>query len=190
MPLSVADRQPIEDKAARGAAHQAVRDLLKGNFESSVRDVASQGTRLVIKWAAGRPGGRDRRSTRKTRLPQYIHFTLQKTNRETQDCLGHISRMLSVHTRDLAVCGTKDKRAITVQRVSLKRGGYTTQQVWRAVNGVKSGRRTEEAAVLDRGERGTRIGDLEYSPKPLDLGSLKGNEFVITLRYVYTSGNA
>lgn len=119
---------------------------------------------------------------RKTRLPQYIHFTLHKTNRETQDCLGHISRMLKVHSRDLAVCGTKDKRAITVQRVSLKRGSLTTQQVWRAVNGVRSGRRTEDGAVAERGERGTRIGDMEYSTHPLELGSLKGNQFVITLR--------
>lgn len=90
--------------------------------------------------------------------------------------------MLKVHSRDLAVCGTKDKRAITVQRVSLKRGSMTTQQVWRAVNGVRSGRRTDEGAVAERGERGTRIGDLEYSSQHLDLGDLKGNEFVITLR--------
>lgn len=82
------------------------------------------------------------------------------------------------------MCGTKDKRAITVQRVSLKRGSLTTQQVWRAVNGVRSGRRTEEGAIEERGERGTRIGDLAYSSHQLDLGSLKGNQFVITLRCV------
>lgn len=37
-------------------------------------------------------------------------------------------------------------------------------------------------AVTERGERGTRIGDVEYSDKYLELGMLKGNHFTITLR--------
>lgn len=100
------------------------------------------------------------------------------------DCLSHIGRMLNVHSKDLSVCGTKDKRAVTVQRVCLKRGNHTLEGAWRAVNGIKAGRRTEEEAIAERGERGTRIGDLSYSAKLLDLGKLKGNHFTITLRYV------
>jgi tRNA pseudouridine13 synthase len=50
------------------------------------------------------------------------------------------------------------------------------------MNGVKAGRRTEEAAVEERGERGTRIGDLRYAHKHLALGMLKGNHFTIVLR--------
>ncbi|GMK54184.1 hypothetical protein CspeluHIS016_0107700 [Cutaneotrichosporon spelunceum] len=120
----------------------------------------------------------------RSNLPRYIHFTLQKTNRETMDCLGHISRVLKVHNKDLGVCGTKDKRAVTAQRVSFKRGNWTLDNMWRAVNGVKAGRRSEEEAVTRRGDRGTRIGDLSYAQKPLDLGMLKGNHFTITLRNV------
>lgn len=116
--------------------------------------------------------------------PPYIHFTLQKTNRETMDCLGHIARVLKVHHKDLSVCGTKDKRAVTVQRVSFKRGNWTLEHVWKAVNGVKVGRRSAEESVQQRGDRGTRIGDLCYARKHLDLGMLKGNHFTITLRYV------
>lgn len=101
------------------------------------------------------------------------------------DCLGHISRVLKVHNKDLSVCGTKDKRAVTVQRVSLKRGNMSLEHVWKAVNGVTAGRRTAEQAVEERGERGTRIGDLCYARKPLDLGMLKGNHFTITLRSVH-----
>jgi len=50
------------------------------------------------------------------------------------------------------------------------------------VNGIKLGRRTEESATMERAERGCRIGDLEYSNDYLELGMLKGNQFVITLR--------
>jgi tRNA pseudouridine13 synthase len=50
------------------------------------------------------------------------------------------------------------------------------------VNGIRPGKRTEKQAMEERGDRGTRIGDLEYSGKYLELGMLKGNHFVITLR--------
>lgn len=116
------------------------------------------------------------------RLPAYIHFTLQKSNRETLDALGHLARSLGCHNKDLSVCGTKDKRAVTVQRVCLKRNGRTLGSVWKAVNGIKNARRTAQQAVTERGERGARIGDLEYSDRYLELGMLKGNYFVITLR--------
>ncbi len=112
----------------------------------------------------------------------YIHFTMHKSNRETQDCLGNLSRLLGSHNKDLSVCGTKDKRAVTVQRVCLKRGNRNLVGLWRTVNGIKLGRRTEESATMERAERGCRIGDLEYSNDYLELGMLKGNQFVITLR--------
>ncbi len=109
---------------------------------------------------------------------------MQKSNRDTQDCLSHLSRMLSVQPKDLTVCGTKDKRGVTVQRVCLKRGRMNLQAVWNGANGIRARRRTDEEAVKQRGERGCRIGDLEYSGQYLELGMLKGNHFVITLRYV------
>lgn len=115
--------------------------------------------------------------------PPYIHFTLQKTNRDTQDALGHLSRVLHVSVKDLSVAGTKDKRGVTVQRVSLKRNNKTVEDVWRLVN-CQGGRRTPEEAVSQRGERGIRIADLNYRKASLELGMLKGNAFIITLRYV------
>lgn len=38
-------------------------------------------------------------------------------------------------------------------------------------------------ALTQRGERGVRISDLEYKRGHLELGMLKGNAFIITLRY-------
>lgn len=100
------------------------------------------------------------------------------------DALSHLQRLLNVQVKDLTVCGTKDKRAVTVQRVCLKRSGRNLQTVWRALNGVKQGWRTEQQAVEERGDRGVRVGDFEYSDKYLELGMLKGNRFLITLRNV------
>ncbi|OXC60655.1 hypothetical protein AYX13_07078, partial [Cryptococcus neoformans] len=91
-------------------------------FESSTREVkGEEGQRLVIKWSSGAGqssfhGKGARRAPDAPRLPAYIHFTLHKSNRETMDALSHLQRLLGVQAKDLTVCGTKDKRAVTVQR--------------------------------------------------------------------------
>lgn len=109
---------------------------------------------------------------------------MQKTNRDTQDALGHLARTLHVNVKDLSVAGTKDKRGVTVQRVSLRRNNKTVEDIWKIVNGV--GRRSHEEITSHRGERGVRLADLKYRKAGLELGMLKGNSFVITLRYVDT----
>ena len=106
---------------------------------------------------------------------------MQKTNRDTQDAISHLSRLLHVNTKDLSVSGTKDKRGVTTQRVSLKRNGKNIEAVWKIVNGL-TGRRSLQQATTERGERGIRIADLTYRKGYLELGMLKGNAFVITLR--------
>ena len=83
--------------------------------------------------------------------------------------------------KDLSVAGTKDKRGVTVQRVSLRRGNKTVEDVWRLANGL-NGRRSVEEVTTKRGERGIRIADFNYRRASLELGMLKGNAFVITLR--------
>lgn len=129
--------------------------------------------------STGRPAARGERGD----YPPYIHFTLQKTNRDTQDALAHLSRSLHCNVKDLSVAGTKDKRGVTVQRVALRRGNKTVEDVWRLANGL-TGRRTPEEVLTKRGERGIRIADFNYRRAGLELGMLKGNAFVITLRNV------
>lgn len=115
-------------------------------------------------------------------LPPYIHFTLQKTNRETQDAIGHLARLLSVQHKELQVAGTKDKRAITYQRVSLRRGRATLESIWKAANNIHKKGNTEQSAIESRGDRGCRIGDIAYAQEALELGHLSGNRFTIALR--------
>ncbi|TDL29480.1 tRNA pseudouridine synthase D [Rickenella mellea] len=185
--------QPINSKTSRTELHKLIRDLFKGKFDSetdatSVSD--NEGSRIVVKWAkagSGRDAGRSnrggKRGVKRDSFPAYIHFTLQKTNRDTQDALSHLSRMLHASVKDLSVAGTKDKRGVTIQRVSLKRNGKTVEDVWKLANG-QTGRRTMSEVLTQRGERGVRVSDLNYRKASLELGMLKGNMFVITLRNV------
>ncbi|KAI9512222.1 tRNA pseudouridine synthase D [Russula earlei] len=186
--------EPIISKETRTSFHQTVRELFEGKFDSETdmgeSVTAGDGLRIVIHWARRGSGGvrgrgvqsRTERAPRGT-YPPYIHFTLQKTNRDTQDALQYLARTLHVPVRDLSTAGTKDKRGVTVQRVSLWRGAKTVEDVWKLANGVPT-RHNADDAVRERGERGVRIADLSYQKAALELGMLKGNAFVITLRNV------
>ncbi|KAF9476508.1 pseudouridine synthase [Pholiota conissans] len=187
---------PITSKDTRTAFHKAIRELFGGKLdtETGASGPPEEGSRILIKWAkrgGGRGGGRNGRAdgsgiiarTPRGTYPPYIHFTLQKTNRDTQDALGHLSRNLHVNIKDLSVAGTKDKRGVTVQRVSLNRHNKSVEEVWKLANGLGP-RRTLEDVMTQRGERGIRISDLQYRKAGLELGMLKGNAFVITLRNV------
>ncbi|KZV76135.1 tRNA pseudouridine synthase D [Peniophora sp. CONT] len=193
---------PMADKTTRTEFHKAIRELFGGKLDSETDTTSTaddDGSRIVVKWSrsAGRGGGRGGggrggrgggargsgdKAPRGT-YPPFIHFTMQKTNRDTQDALIHLSRSLHVNVKDLSVAGTKDKRGVTVQRVALRRGNKSVEDVWRLANGVPS-RRTAEEAVKERGERGVRVADFNYRKAALELGMLKGNAFVITLRNV------
>lgn len=151
--------------------------------------------------------GKSRENRRPTKpkgnQPPYIHFTLSKCNRETHEALGSLADVLGMTIKELAVAGTKDKRGVTAQTVSLRRGWRTLEDVWKCIDWARNpgrGGRGRGRGRGDRGGRGARggrggsrggskdeglgfyIGDYEYSEEPLKLGLLSGNRFVITLR--------
>ncbi|KZT41182.1 tRNA pseudouridine synthase D [Sistotremastrum suecicum HHB10207 ss-3] len=180
---------PIPSKATRTALHTAIRELMGGKLDTATNSSDSKtsaegGSQIIIKWASQKQGstrGGQRGSS--DWKPPFIHFSLQKTNRDTQDALAYLSRTLHVSTKDLSVAGTKDKRGVTTQRVALRRGAKTLEDIWKMANGF--GRlKTMEQILSERGDRGIRIGDLVYRRAGLELGMLKGNAFVITLRNV------
>ncbi|SJX64285.1 related to PUS7-Pseudouridine synthase [Sporisorium reilianum f. sp. reilianum] len=209
----------------RGAAAAEEDEDALANGASTSTSSAAASTRIAVRWAnrSDRRAG-DGLSEEATSSPPYIHFLLHKTNRDHQEAMGMLAESLRLGgggggggrgrgrgrggfagrgggrppTKDLSVAGTKDKRAVTVQRVSLKRNRKTLDDVYRLVNGItadvsasktkgKGKGRTVLDAVTARAERGIRIGHLQYAHEPLKLGQLKGNEFTITLRNVRAS---
>lgn len=49
---------------------------------------------------------------------KYVHFVLYKENMDTQVALNSLGRMLRIAPTRFGIAGTKDRRGITVQRVS------------------------------------------------------------------------
>lgn len=210
---------PLSDKKQRTEAHHLIREAFNGlllteMIECSTGDGSNQSA-IQIRWGSGRreqqrqpkQDKRDRPIDDRS-LPPYIHFLMQKTNRDSQDALNILARSLGLMhggggggkpVKEISIAGTKDKRGVTVQQVALKRGRRTLDDLWRMANGLHKnvgrqdfrGKGSELInAVSRRGDRGIRIAHLRYADDQLHLGQLEGNEFEIVLRNVKVNDRA
>ena len=165
------------DRSVRGHIHQAIRRIFSSRIDSSTDNDGI----LVLSAALpsyrqprnqpGRGGyghgtGRERggKPTWVERGGNFLHFSLYKENKDTMEVVSFLAKQLKTKPRDFQFAGTKDRRAVTVQRVSAYRLD------------------AERVANLNRMLRGSQLGDFSYQQQGLELGDLKGNEFVITLR--------
>jgi tRNA pseudouridine13 synthase len=159
------------DRTVRGEIHQNVRRIFQGKVDSST----DHDGMLVLSAAlpyhrrpANQPGQnqwkRDHRPTWADRGGEHIHFTLYKENKDTMEVIFFLKGQLKTNVKTFQFAGTKDRRAVTVQRVSAHR--------------VEA----ERLAGLNKVLRNSSVGDFEYQKYGLELGDLKGNEFLITLR--------
>jgi tRNA pseudouridine13 synthase len=95
---------------------------------------------------------------------EYLHFTIYKENKDTMEVISFLARQMKANVKIFQFAGTKDRRGVTVQRASAHR--------------VEAERLAGQNKML----RNACVGDFEYQKHGLELGDLKGNEFVITLR--------
>ncbi|KAH9289310.1 hypothetical protein KI387_033427, partial [Taxus chinensis] len=97
---------------------------------------------------------------------KFLRFHLCKENKDTQEALIVIGKMLGVQARSFGFAGTKDKRAVTTQRVTVFK------------------QKASRLAALNNRLYGIKVGDFCYVRDGLVLGQLSGNRFTITLRGV------
>jgi len=164
----------ITDRELRTKIHQVMRRVFSSRLETSTdNDGAMIVSAAAIRnsWGTKFNGGApDRQPQRKGKLGwqdmggEYLHFSLYKENKDTMEVISFLARQLKMKPQSFQFAGTKDRRGVTVQRVSVYRV-YADRLVG-----------------LNRTLRGSKIGGFEYQPHGLELGELKGNEFVITLR--------
>lgn len=108
-----------------------------------------------------------------------------------------ISRLLKLNIRDLGTAGTKDKRGITTQRVSLNTKrlrapqrnseNHPLKDVWSMLTGpqARPSNRMKKQHPQKQGELlGIRVGNFEFAQNALELGQLAGNVFTVTIRDV------
>ncbi|XP_010550930.1 PREDICTED: multisubstrate pseudouridine synthase 7 [Tarenaya hassleriana] len=99
-------------------------------------------------------------------LGKFLRFHLYKENKDTQEALGLIGKMLGVQPKSFGFSGTKDKRSVSTQRVTVFK------------------QHASKLAALNKRLFGIKVGDFCYVKEGLLLGQLMGNRFTITLRGV------
>ncbi|MED6123561.1 hypothetical protein PIB30_050248 [Stylosanthes scabra] len=173
---------PDSNKSHRTAVH----NFFKGNFKFLVTDTVdgpdASSKCIRVRLNSGGPNnGRDSKK-RKERgdkpfdsrgskswpetLGKFLRFHLYKENKDTQEALGVIGKMLGIQSRSFGFAGTKDKRAISTQRVTVYK------------------QLASRVASLNERLFGIKVGDFCYVYEGLVLGQLSGNRFTITLRGV------
>lgn len=98
--------------------------------------------------------------------PKYLRFVLYKENKDTTEALKVLSQLLKVKPNLFTFGGTKDKRGITSQYVTVSK--------------VEA----SKMASLNPKLFGIKVGNFKYVDSPLKFGDLKGNKFTILLRNV------
>lgn len=93
---------------------------------------------------------------------EYTIFWLEKFNWDVHRALKAIAKKLHIGIKRFGIAGTKDKRALTRQRVS----------VWRI--------EPEELEKIDI--KNIKLYGFEKSAERINLGDLEGNKFTITIR--------
>jgi tRNA pseudouridine13 synthase len=166
---------PITDKEQRTLVHQTLRRVFPNMLESAME--ADQSIRIKACPPAQR-GNKKQRGNARDQNPdrkrgqlaweelggEYLHFTLYKENKDTMEVIGFLGSVTGGGPKSYGFAGTKDRRACTVQRVSVKR------------------QTAERMAGISKKLYNAAIGDFEYKKYDIGLGDLLGNEFVITLR--------
>ncbi|KAA8536976.1 hypothetical protein F0562_029454 [Nyssa sinensis] len=99
-------------------------------------------------------------------LGKFLRFHLYKENKDTQEALGLLGKMLGVQPRSFGFAGTKDKRSVSTQRVTVFK------------------QHASRLAALNERLIGIKVGDFCYVKEELLLGQLHGNRFTVTLRGV------
>ncbi|KAG2618263.1 multisubstrate pseudouridine synthase 7-like [Panicum virgatum] len=117
-------------------------------------------------WRDDRPFDSRGSSNWSDHVGKFLRFHLYKENKDTQEALGVIGKMLGLQPRSFGFAGTKDKRAVTSQQVTVFK--------------VQANR----LAALNNRLFGIKVGNFCYVKEGLVLGQLMGNRFTITLRGV------
>ncbi|KAF3679533.1 Pseudouridine synthase family protein isoform 3 [Capsicum annuum] len=174
---------PSADKSHRTAIHNFFKEKLKFLVTDTIDGIEDQSKCVRVRLNKGGNNGRGRNSRkRKERddkrydsrgsdsypghLGKFLRFHLFKENKDTQEALNVIAKMLGIQSRSFGFAGTKDKRAVSTQRVTVFK------------------QQASKLAALNKRLIGIKVGDFCHVKEGLLLGQLYGNRFTITLRGV------
>ncbi|CDK25679.1 unnamed protein product [Kuraishia capsulata CBS 1993] len=163
----------FDDKMERTNIHKLIREAYQGRLETLTTDMNAFKIALTTKGQKKGEKGSRRTGGDNTKLvhtlgpkKDYLHFDMYKENKETMEVAALLGKLFKIPSKWIKYAGTKDRRAVTVQRLSVEKLGVER------VNG------------LNKMLKGIRLGGFAYADSALSLGDLQGNAFVITIKDV------
>ncbi|PIK48802.1 putative pseudouridylate synthase 7-like [Apostichopus japonicus] len=151
-------------KESRTKIHQAIRQNFSNLDSNTVDEMNKKYIKVVQKTANSRTPSRWPKDR-----PKYCRFVLSKENIDTNEVLSLMAKYLRTRPHAFQYAGTKDKRAVTVQEMTIQKC------------------EANRLAKLNQQLRGVRLGNFRYVDRQLNLGELSGNHFEIVLRDVVGS---
>ncbi|KAL5517364.1 hypothetical protein EMCRGX_G002901 [Ephydatia muelleri] len=156
-----------ENKDHRTKQHMAIRQHFPSlDSKTSVESVGGAKKTIISVTKGARGRGPQQRSHWPRDRPDYCWFVMYKENRDTLEAINLLSSLIRIKSSMFQYAGTKDKRAITTQAVTVFRVP------------------AERLVSLNRASKNVQVGNFEYVKEPLRLGSLAGNHFTVVLRKV------
>ncbi|KAL7120130.1 hypothetical protein ACP275_02G104600 [Erythranthe tilingii] len=175
---------PSSDKTHRTAVHNFFKERLKFLVTDTVDGPDSSSKCIRVRLNSGINNNARGNNSRKRKdrgqqqydsrgtdswpdnTGKFLRFYLYKENKDTQEALGILGKMIGVQPRSFGFAGTKDKRSVSTQRVTVFK------------------QRASKLAALNDRLFGIKVGNFCYVDEELVLGKLQGNRFTITLRSV------
>lgn len=157
------------DREARFRVHESLRQIFEQRFDSTTNNSDGTITVTVLPQGAIRSSGRAPPRKAKSVFigkGEYLLLSLYKENKDTNEVTNFLTRVLKIKPKDIGYAGTKDRRAVTTQRISIRR--QKAERLWQ----------------LNATLKGAFVGNFSYDSQGLELGELEGNRFIITLRDV------
>ncbi|RIA96010.1 pseudouridine synthase [Glomus cerebriforme] len=164
--LSFVDTKVEKDKNKRKDIHQFFKEHFGNKLNTEAKDGVIRINMHTDKTRKDRRNKQQKNDIWNALGGSYCQFTLYKENRDTIEAINFLGKLLKVHSKTFSYAGTKDRRAITVQKVTANR--------------IKA----ERLFGMNSNLRGMKLGNFKYVKDPLKLGDLRGNHFVITIRNV------
>ncbi|CAM8925068.1 unnamed protein product [Rhodiola kirilowii] len=156
---------PTSDKLHRTAVHNFFKEKMKflvTDTDGRATEEVQENGRIGVEKPFDSRGSEDWRGSN----GKFLRFNLYKENKETHEAIAIIGKMLGVQPRSFGFAGTKDKRSVSTQQVTVFK------------------QHASKLAALNRRLIGIKVGDFCYVNEGLVLGKLLGNRFTITLRGV------
>ncbi|XP_021282430.1 multisubstrate pseudouridine synthase 7 isoform X2 [Herrania umbratica] len=171
---------PDSDKSHRTAMHNFFKENLRFLVTDTVDGPDSSSKCIRVRLNSGNNNKGRNSKKRKERgdkpydsrgsshwpehLGKFLRFHLYKENKDTQEALGLIGKLLGIQPRSFGFAGTKDKRSVSTQRVTVFK------------------QHASRLAALNERLIGIKVGDFCYVEDDLLLGQLLGNWFTVILR--------